>query len=94
MEREKFVSKREIYVGLILRLFTCLALAYFFNVSFITSKETKKKKKKITRLQDYVCTRVCIYTTQYGVLRNECFMQISRYLAMRNLSCYIRSELI
>lgn len=46
MEREKFVSKREIYVGLILRLFTCLALAYFFNVSFITSKETKKKKKK------------------------------------------------
>lgn len=53
MEREKFVSKREIYVGLILRLFTCLALAYFFNVSFITSKETKKKKKKnaIARLR-------------------------------------------
>lgn len=57
MEREKFVSKREIYVGLILRLFTCLALAYFFNVSFITSKETKKKKKNnaIARLRMHAC---------------------------------------
>ena len=89
-------------VALILRLFTRLALAYFFNVSFITSKETKKGKEKkkerkkknnaIARLR--VHAYACIYTTQYGVLRNERFMQISRYLAMRNLSCYIRPGLI
>lgn len=75
--REKNLYRREISGWFDITFVVYLSrLGILFQRFVYNEQRNKKKGKKITRLQDYICTYVFI-ATQYGVLRNECFMQIS-----------------